>query len=331
MIRFATMAAVLTILVGTPAGRAADSPDATSRESLTEAWWTGPLLAANASTLPAGHLYFEPYLYYLIPYAHFDADGHPHAVTHQNELGSLSYLNYGVTDGFTIGMIPRFGYYWFSGGSSDGVGAGDLTVQAQMRLLQFQAGHRTPTLSINVQQSLPTGRYDRLARPSDGLGSGAETTTLSMFSQTYLWMPNGRIVRARLNLSYAISDHVELQDISVYGTATGFRGRAIPGSSAYADLAFEYSITSAWVAAFDLWYEHDDSTEVFGAYLLPDGRPALPRVALASGSGVEVIMAPAVEYNFNARFGVIVGSRAVVAGRNETASVAPVVAVSCFF
>ena len=329
--RFATVAAVLATLVVTPAHGEAGSPDGSARETLTEAWWTGPLLAANASTLPAGHLYFEPYLYDLIPYARFDANGHSHPTARENDFGSLSYLNYGLYDRFTIGMIPRFGYISVSDGSSAGVGVGDVTLQAQLRLLQFEPGHRTPTVSINVQETLPTGRYERLARPSDGFGAGAETTTLSVFSQTYLWMPNGRIVRARLNLSYAISNRVGLQDISVYGTAVGFRGHANPGNSAYADLAFEYSITSAWVAAIDVWYEHDNSTDVFGRYLSSEGHAPLPSLALASGSGAETIVAPAVEYNFSARFGVIVGSRAIIAGRNETATVAPVVALSCFF
>ena len=41
-----------------------------------------------------------------------------------------------------------------------------------------------------------------------------------------------------------------------------------------------------------------------------------------------VILAPAVEYNFNAQVGVIVGARIVPAGRNTTASVTPAIAVN---
>lgn len=47
----------------------------------------------------------------------------------------------------------------------------------QYRLTQFQRGSWVPTFSINLQESLPVGRYDRLQRPSDGFGSGAWTTT----------------------------------------------------------------------------------------------------------------------------------------------------------
>jgi hypothetical protein len=53
-------------------------------------------------------------------------------------------------------------------------------------------------------------------------------------------------------------------------------------------------------------------------------------VSAQSGPGWELIVAPALEYNWNARIGVIVGSRIIGAGKNETATVAPVIAFSYF-
>jgi hypothetical protein len=300
-------------------------------ESMEEAWWTGPLLAATASTLPQGHGYFEPYLFDLIPYAHFDNHGHAHSVSHSNQFGSQSYLNYGLADGLTIGLIPRFGYLRpVDAPSSDGVQVGDLTVQAQYRLSHFQPGNWLPTLSFNLQQVLPTGRYDHLDRLSDGFGSGAYVTTPSIYSQAYFWMPNGRILRTRLNFSYSIASHVTLDDQSVYGTSAGFRGHATPGNSTFADLAFEYSATSHWVPALDVWYERDSSTGITGRY--PSSAGSLASVALVSrsGPGWELILAPALEYNWNARIGLIIGTRMIVAGSNETATLAPVIAFSYF-
>ena len=79
-----------------------------------------------------------------------------------------------------------------------------------------------PTSSLVLQQTLPTGKYDRLGtRLSDGLGAGAYTTSLAVHSQYYLWMPNGRILRTRLNVAYALSDSVDIADTSVYGTRAG--------------------------------------------------------------------------------------------------------------
>ena len=331
--RYVGVAACLVRLVCEPAQGHGDSTTTPAHESLDDAWWTGPLLASTASTLPQGHVYVEPYLFDSIPYAHFDSNGHAHAVAHQNDFGSLSYVNYGLTDRITIGMIPHFGYDWVGdGGSSAGVGVGDLTLQGQYRLTQFHPGHWLPTLSLNFQETLPTGRFDRLQRTTDGFGAGAYTTTLSIYSQTYLWMPNGRILRARLNLSYAFADRrVGLEDVSTYGTPEGFRGYAKPGDSAYGVLAFEYSITRNWVAAFDFWYERDANTRVFATDPQSAGELSLPRLAMQSGSGREQIVAPALEYNWSARLGIIFGARVIVAGRNVTATATPVAAFSYFF
>jgi hypothetical protein len=37
------------------------SPPLVSRQSLDDAWWTGPMLAPSAATLPRGHFLIEPF------------------------------------------------------------------------------------------------------------------------------------------------------------------------------------------------------------------------------------------------------------------------------
>lgn len=297
-------------------------------EALSDAWWTGPLLAPNAATLPRGHFYFEPYLYDSMPYAEFDAQGRAHPAPYQNVFGSLSYLNYGLTDRVTIGMIPRFGYVKSADGpSSSGPGVGDLTLQAQYRLTPIEPHSRIPIASINVQETLPLGRYDRLDRISDGFGSGAVTTTLSTYFMWYFWLPTGRILRTRLDLSYAFASRVALADVSVYGTPRGFRGHAQPGDTVFGDLAFEYSLTRNWVLACDFWAERDGNTRVSGTIAGPG-----PALSFASDTGVGRVLyaAPALEYNWTSRLGVILGARVVAVARNETGTVTPVAAISYF-
>ena len=68
------------------------------------------MLAASGATLPQGHALMEPYLFDVITNAHFDADGNRHAAATEHDLGSLTYMLYGLTDRVTIGMIPRFFY-----------------------------------------------------------------------------------------------------------------------------------------------------------------------------------------------------------------------------
>ncbi|MGH6827659.1 MAG: transporter [Rhizomicrobium sp.] len=311
------------MLLGTAAARAADSGAA--RQPMADAWWTGPLLAASAGTLPPGHFLFEPYFFDMVPFASYDSRGVAHDVPSENDFGSFSYVLYGVADRFSLGFIPRFGFEEIAGGkSSSTLQLGDWSLQGQYQLTEFEEGHLLPTISLNVGETFPTGKFDQLDRSSDGFGSGAYTTALSLYSQDYFWMPTGRILRTRLNLTYATSSHVALQNVSVYGTIAGFLGDADPGVSSYGDLAFEYSLTRNWVAAIDFWAEQDNPTRLSG---VNEGNgPATPFVS-RSGTGREMILAPAIEYNFSLNLGVIAGARIFVWGRNETATAAPVLAI----
>jgi len=289
------------------------------RQSLDDAWWTGPMLAPSAATLPRGHFLIEPYLYDVI-------------AAHSNSFGSLTYVNYGLADRVTVGLIPTAGFNKVSNGpSSSVVGLGDLTLQAQYRLTKFHAGSWIPTTSVAVQETLPTGKYDRLGeRQSDGLGSGAYTTTLAFYSQMYFWLPNGRILRMRFNVLPGFSKTVNVEGISVYGTGAGFRGYATPGSSFFVDGAWEYSLKRRWVLALDATYRHAGNTLVIG-YNIVDPASMQNPISIRQNSGTSdtFALAPAVEYSWRRNLGVLLGVRMVPGpARNAAATVTPALAIN---
>ncbi len=265
------------------------------------------MLANGAATLPRGHFLIEPYVYDV-------------TTAHTHGFGSRAYVLYGLVDDLTVGFIPIVGYNTVNGGpSSSHVGLGDITAIAQYRLIRGRIGTWLPTMSVMVQEALPTGKYDRLGdRPTDGLGSGAFTTTVGINSQMSGWMPNGRILRMRLNVSHAFSGSADVQDVSVYGTGPGFRGRAKPGNSLSADAAWEYSLTRSWVLALDVVYGRNGNTRVTGSSTLDSG----PSEAFG--------FAPAVEYNWSPNLGVLFGTRVIAAGVNTTASISPAIAINYF-
>ncbi len=80
------------------------------RQSRDDAWWTGPILAAGASTLPQGHTLIEPYVFNVRSRGRYDDNGTRQPSPRRDSYGSLTYMLYGVADGFTAGVIPRFGY-----------------------------------------------------------------------------------------------------------------------------------------------------------------------------------------------------------------------------
>lgn len=297
------------------------------RESLEDAWWTGPMLAPSAATLPRGHFLIEPYLYDVRVQGFYDSSGSRRRGPRANEFGSLTYMNYGLRDRLTIGLIPILGYNQMADGpNSAGIRLGDLTVQAQYGLTKFREGRRIPTTAIAIQETLPTGKFDRLGdRLGDGLGTGAYTTTLALYSQTYLWMRNGRILRMRFNVAPAFSSNVSVKDASVYGTAMGFRGRAKPGGSLFVDAAWEYSLSRQWVIALDATYRYQANTSVTGLNLV--NFRSTP-TWLNSGPSHALGLAPAIEYNWSRQLGVLLGVRLIPAGRNTSATITPAVAIN---
>ena len=300
--------------------QAAPSPSpASTHQALSDAWWTGPLLAPSAGTLPHGHILVEPYLYDVIQYGAYDAHGALKAAPHERSYGSLTYFIYGLTDRFNVGVIPVFGYTAVSGGeNSSGVALGDWAFLAQYRLAQYHHGSWMPTTSVSIQETFPTGKYDNLERSSDGAGAGAYSTKVSLYTQTYFWMPNGRILRARLNLSDTFSGVVPLSGASVYGTQAGFSGSAHPGTTFTLDASMEYSATRNWVLANDFVYTQYGSTRVSSA----------AGATVDSGESHSFAIAPALEYNWSANVGIIAGVRIFPSGVNTSASVTPVIAVN---
>jgi len=320
--------------VGNPSFAATEIATEGTRQAIDDAWWTGPLLAASPATLSPGHFLIEPYVYDSMIDGQFDSVGVRHAAPRQTGFGSQSYVLYGMTDRVTAGIIPRIAYNEpLQGQGSSSLGIGDLTAQASYGLSRFLDQGWLPATSLVLGETLPTGRYDRLGdRPGDGLGAGAFTTTLSLYSQYYVWMPNGRLLRTRLDVSQSWSTEVRLRDTSTYGTPPGFRGSARPGNALTIDAAWEYSLTQRWVAALDVVLYTAGSTQVAGSSAQPQSDAPTPSpYKNSSGSTRSLGLAPALEYNWSPNAGVIVGAKFVAAGHNAAAAVIPIAAINLVF
>lgn len=305
------------------------SDPCTITHPMNDAWFTGPMLANTAASAPRGHALIEPYLYDVTTQGSFNRAGVRQPVPHQNSYGNLTYLIYALTDTVGLGFIPTEGYAMPTGApSSAGPGLGDLTLQLQRRLTQTLPCHRIPTISVAVQETFPTGRYDHLgARSANAFGAGAYATTPELLSQSWFWLPNHRIVRMRLNFADAFSSSVPIDGASVYGTTNGFRGTAHPASSFSIDNSWEYSATRRFVLATDIAFHNTGDTRVTGAYAATPTAPA-SSVAFNSGWSNTWYLAPAVEYSWKPTIGILLGLRITPAGRNTSDTLTPAIAIN---
>jgi hypothetical protein len=304
-------AAVALFALMPVAAQAADSADAEGwRSAMQSARWTGPLLASNAETLPHGHFYTEPYFFDVIS----GGDHHP---------GSSGFYQYGLRDNWTVGVQPFFS--WGTHKFNRGAAIGDFKLLSQVRLSHFTAEHRVPSVALVTNLIIPTGKHDRLSALKNGHGSGAFAPEIGLNVQQYFRLPNGRLLRGRINILKDFPLRTDVTGRSVYGTDAGFHGHARPGSKTSVILGAEYSVSREWVLAFDVERDQWGKTKVNGI----DGSGA--PVNTTAPRSWDIGLAPAVEYNWSDRAGVIVGLWVVPKGHNAQSSVTPAIAIQRFW
>ena len=305
------LAAVLVCSMPVPANAADSASVERMRAAMKSARWTGPLLASNAETLPQGHFYIEPYFFDVIS----GGKHHP---------GSSGYYQYGLADNLTVGFQPNFAFGTESPNRRPAIG--DFKLLSQLRLTHFTPEHRVPSVSVVLQEVLPTGKHDRLGPREDGHGSGSFATEVGVNVQYLFLLKNDRLLRARFNFLQRFPHGSDIADRSVFGTGIGFRGHAKPGSTTTFIGAVEYSVTREWALAFDVTRESTTKTKVRGCY----GSGA-PLVEQTFPSSHYVSFAPAVEHNWSDRAGAIFGVWVIPKGHNTPASVTPAIAIQRFW
>ena len=306
------VAAALVCSMPCPA-RAETSSDASVadryREAMKNARWTGPLLASNANTLPKGHVYTEPYFFDVIS----GGDHHP---------GSSGFYQYGLKDNWTVGMQPFFS--WGTRAHNREIAIGDFKLLSQVRVSNFTPDHRAPSVGLVTNLVLPTGKYDHLGALKQGHGSGSFAPEIGVNVQQYFLLGN-RLLRGRINVLHQFPLRTDVRDRSVYGTAPGFRGHARPGAKSTLIVGAEYSLTKEWVLAFDVEADAWGKTKVRGR----DASGAL--VSETSPKSWNIGFAPAVEYNWSDRAGVIMGVWIIPKGHNTSSTVIPAIAIQRFW
>ena len=110
----------------------------------------------------------------------------------------------------------------------------------------------------------------------------------------------------------------------MYGTTSGFQGRAKPGGSFFVDAAWEYSLTRNWVLALDATYRHTGNTRITGH----DMGESPPNIGQNTGYSDAVGFAPAIEYNWKPTLGLLLGTRIIAIGHNTATTITPAIAIN---
>lgn len=318
-------ALLLPIALGASVNNACQATEADQGHELR---FTGPLVS-SAPPLPKGYWIVEPYLIQTHVTGRYDAEGHYQGTpTLRDDWQVAVPIIYGVTDRLTLSLGLNAvqarkqggGWHWATS---------DTSVTASWLLAQGTGAH-TPVATLVLKQNLPTGEHDLLEQAGllGATGSGANSTTLGVYGQGY-FLP-ARNLRGRVNLTWRIAGaDVDVDGRSAYGTAVGFHGDASLGGALQASGSLEYSFSPQWVLAVDLVYEKEHGARLRGT--TPGATGGRQDIDHQLASSWRISAAPAVEYNWSDRGGVILGALVSLRGRNSAAIVSPQVAVNLVF
>jgi len=288
-------------------------------------WFTGSLEAPSPALPKAGILAIEPYAIYTNNTGAYSDGWRHYAVPDDtSSLESVTVVKYALTDRLSVEALPSFAHSWSRTDNSTGIG--DLPTELEYRFNDENNRTGFPSVTAALGVSFPTGRYEHLGTPLDGLGSGAYTLKEGLLFQSLFDTADHHPVRLRFyGAVFESLENVSVQDASVYGTAIGFRGHVAPGVAEELGIGGGYALDQRWVLALDLVGNnsagfHLRGTDVTGSF-----------VHITGTASSSVAVAPAIEYNWSGSIGVIAGVEFSVAGRNTSSYVAPQIALSMAF
>lgn len=291
-------------------------------------WMTGPLLAPSGHTIPAGHTNFEPYLFITNSYGFYNTNSIMHYVPRTISTSPTLIVSRGLAKRFDIQLsVP---YAFNNKNSQSDNGFGDVGV-----VLGFQALNQTPKswvpdLRLTIAETFPTGKYENgnaAKLGTDMIGAGSYQTVIGANFQKLHQFRNKKYLRTRLSLTYAMPTSVHVNGYNAYGGGINTDGTVTLGNKFAIDLGLEYTLTQHWVPALDITF-YDTPP---GGFKGTSGVNSSGGPAVTAPIKSEVIsLAPAIEYNFSAKFGMIAGAWFTVYGRNAADFAAGVVAVNYY-
>lgn len=289
-------------------------------------WYTGPLLTPSASMVAPGYANTQGYIFVTQNYAAFNEDRKSVSFSNNSyNLNPSDILQFGVTDSVDTTVSLQTQTNWLQGRSAGGFGdlqwAVGFKIQSQTLYI--------PKMKFSIQETFPTGAYQHLRSDRlDAAGGGSYQTSFSFAMTKIMFWSTQHPVNARIALAYKIPTPVKVRGFNSYGGSYDTHGIVHPGNSFNADLGIEVSFNQHWVLANDFVYTATNKTHFHGdPGTTSTGTPA----PIGSGFSDNLSLAPAIEYNWSANFGMLAGVQFSVYGRNSTNFISAIFSVTYGF
>lgn len=293
-------------------------------------FYSGPLLAPSAYTVPKGKINVQPYFFWQRNWGIYDRTWHRVRTRSSLQFKFLSVFQLGVTDFLDLNSTIQavlnrkedqhhFGY-------------GDTSFLVGLQLLDGIRGKAMPACKLLAGVIFPTGKYDGLLEQRlgiDATGAGSYGTTFSLnFQKNFNYLIKdtsdpkaSHPFRIRWNFGYTISSNTHVKGISAYGGDKNTRGTVHVGNNLSSIFAWEYSFNRFWVFATDWQYTFSSKSTFSGKTTEPVGTPESQNWSVA----------PAIEFNLNSNFAALAGAWFSLGGKNSLGFVSGVFSFTYLF
>lgn len=280
-------------------------------------WFTGPLLTPTPVNMVPGHPVIEPSFQVVSTYGKYNENKRLEGTTNMWTLKPLIDFQMGFTNRIGLEIVAAVTSSYKKGGSA--TRPIDTFLRFGYQVSNDQRGTWMPDFRIILQETLPTGSYQKLNPKKFGTdltGMGSFQTGIYLVYQKLFHITNGHRLSIRSSLAYLYPAPVHVKGFNTYGGGHGARAKVYPGNLFQAYFSAEYSLSKYW-AIINEWILFQNAKNRFRGKpgFLPDGQPS----KIFTGSSHQLSTALELEHTFSARFGMLLGTWFTVNGRNSLA------------
>lgn len=276
-------------------------------------WFTGPLLTPSPWVVRYGYTNLEPYIFYTQTDGSYDDNWKAQSAAKSITLRSSLVAYVGISEKVAFKFSPAFGKK--HRGDASSVRFEDLPVEFNFQL--YRAPNSSAVKFI-IGETFPTGEYQKLdstKNRTDAGGSGSFQTLIGFIAGQVFPMKGMHTFRYRAYFSYIYSAPVHVRGFNAYGGAANTVGKIFPGNTFRFFLGLEYSLSQRWTLAMDFREVYQTKTRFSGTRGTTSTGATASIGSLPSHS---FSLAPAIEYNFNKKMGLVAGPWFTFAGKNTS-------------